>query len=564
MRLSCIRVGLTFAILCFAFSNVMAQQPQQKSLLAQTPPMGWNSWNHFGRNVTEADVRAAADALVTSGMRDAGYVYVNIDGSWQGEVWDKRKTGEVFPKWLTVSSDKNKDGQVTHYVGSFSDLSEYKEAQDKIQNLAFYDQLTGLPNRRLLLDRLERALAGSARNRRYGAILYLDLDHFKVINDTQGHDSGDAVLQETARRIQSTVRQKDSIARLGGDEFVVLLEEISEDHRQAAAQAKMVGDKLLEVLVLPYQVKGKHYPGSVSIGVALYQGFRETVHEILKRGDVAMYEAKKAGRNALRFFDPAMQETLERRTQLEADLRRAFAERQFQLHYQKRIGRGGKVTGAEVLLRWNHPQRGLLSPMDFIPVAEETGLIVPIGKWVLEEACRQIKAWERSERTRHLVLSVNVSARELKQSDFVDNAKKVLERTGINPSTLSLEITESILLDNIEEFIVKMKELKEIGIAFALDDFGTGYSSLSHLKRLPINELKIDKSFVRDLGVDKNDEAIVQTIIQMGKTLGMDVVAEGVETPIHRAMLERYGCHNYQGYLFGKPTALENFERELD
>jgi diguanylate cyclase (GGDEF)-like protein/PAS domain S-box-containing protein len=488
---------------------------------------------------------------------------INRDGIWQGEIWDKRKNGEVYPKWLTISVVKDRDEQVTHYVGSFVDLKEYKEAQNKIENLAFYDQLTGLPNRSLLLERLEHALDVSSRAQRYGAILCLDLDHFKVINDTQGHDVGDEVLQETARRIEATLRSEDTVVRIGGDEFVVILEQISQESQHAAAQAKLVGDKLLGALGRDYTVNGKDYLGSVSIGVTLFRDSRDGVHELLKRGDLAMYAAKKAGRNTLRFYDPAMQETLERRTQLEFNLRHALEERQMVLYYQKRVGNGGRVRGAEVLLRWIHPQLGLISPLDFIPLAEETGLIIPIGKWVLEESCRRLKAWSASEKMRQLMLSVNISALEFKQPNFVDNIMRLLDETGVNPSLLALEITESMLLDNMEEFIGKMRQLRDIGLSFALDDFGTGYSCLSYLKTLPINELKIDKSFIKDLGMDKNGEAIVQTIIQMGKTLGMDVIAEGVETQTHCELLGQFGCHNFQGYLFGRPEPLEIFEQGL-
>lgn len=517
---------------------------------------------------TPEEVVGKNPRMLQSGIHSKGFYRemwdrINREGSWQGEIFDKRKDGEIYPKWLTVSSVKNNRGQVTHYVGGFTDISEYKAAQEKILNLAFYDQLTGLPNRRLLLERLERALAVGARNQRFGAVLYLDMDQFKTINDTQGHDCGDEVLQEIAKRIRATVRQEDTIARLGGDEFVVLLEDASADQEQAAAQAKIVGDKLLEVLARTYHVRGKEYPGSVSIGVTLYRGSHEGVHELLKRADLAMYEAKRVGRNTMRFFDPVMQETLDKRTQLEFDLRHALEEGQFRLYYQKQVGSSGRVTGAEVLLRWMHPRRGLVPPLEFIPLAEETGLIIPIGKWVLEESCRRLRAWEGMEKTKNLVLSVNISAREFKQVDFVDSVKEILLQTGINPSLLSLEITESMLLENMEEFIGKMKWLREIGISFALDDFGTGYSSLSYLKRLPINQLKIDRSFVKDLGVDKSDEAIAQTIIQMGKTLGMEVVAEGVETHAQSEMLKQFGCHSYQGYLFGKPVAVEEFEREL-
>ena len=487
---------------------------------------------------------------------------IEREGSWQGEIFDQRKNGEIYSELMTISSVKGGEGCVTHYVISFTDITEYKAAQEKILNLAFYDQLTGLPNRRLLLERLEHALAVGARNQRFGAVLYLDMDHFKTINDTQGHDYGDDVLREIAKRIRASVRQEDTIARLGGDEFVVLLEDIGMDQKHAAAQAKIVGDKLLEILARSYRVRGNDFPGSVSIGVTLYRGPHEGVQELLKRADLAMYEAKRVGRNSLRFFDPVMQETLEKRTHLELDLRHALEQRQFRLYYQKQVDNSGREIGAEALLRWMHPQRGLVSPLDFIPLAEETGLIVPIGRWVLEESCRRIRVWEGMEKYKNLVLSVNISAREFEQDDFVDNVREMLMQTGIDPSLLSLEITESMLLENMDEFIGKMKLLREMGISFALDDFGTGYSSLSYLKRLPIKRLKIDKSFVKDLGVDRNDEAIAQTIIQMGKTLGMEVVAEGVETQEQREMLKQFGCDSYQGYLFGRPVSQEEFERE--
>lgn len=489
---------------------------------------------------------------------------IEREGSWQGEIWDKRKNGEIYPKWLSISSVKGKDGQVTHYVGSFADITAYKEAQDEVVSLAFYDQLTELPNRRLLLDRLGHALAVSSRNKIYGALLYIDLDHFKTINDTQGHDVGDVMLQEIGRRLRLTMRDEDTIARLGGDEFVVLLEDLNADQEQAAAQAKRVGNKLMDVLRGAYVLQGKEYPASFSIGIALYRELAEGgIHEILKRADMAMYEAKKAGRNTLRFFDPAMQVALENRAWLESDLRRASSEEQFTLLYQKQVDNRGRLMGAETLLRWQHPQRNLVGPEDFIALSEETGLILPIGKWVLKEACRRLKIWEGDTNANGLMLSVNVSAREFQQEYFVENVKQILDETGANPALLELEITESMLLHNIDDLIKKMRVLRELGVTFALDDFGTGYSSLSYLKKLPLNRLKIDQSFVRDLDKDVNDEAIVQTIIQMGQTLGLEVIAEGVETQTQCAMLEQYGCHNFQGYLFGKPASIELFEQEF-
>jgi len=489
---------------------------------------------------------------------------IDRTGVWQGEIWGKRKNGDVNPYLLTISIVKDNGGSVTNYVGTFVDLKERKEAQDRIERLAFYDQLTGLPNRRLAMERLEHALVTSERKSNFGAILYLDIDHFKVVNDTLGHDAGDTVLVNVAKEIQSRLRLEDTVARLGGDEFVVILEDLGMHKENAASQAKLVADKLLNALGGVYTVNNRDFSRSVSIGISLFQGMKCTLHEMLKRSDLAMYAAKKAGRNTSRFFDPLMQETLDRRTLLEQDLRRALDQGQFHLYFQKRVNVSGKATGAEVLLRWVSPERGIISPLDFIPLAEETGLIVPIGAWVLEEACRCLSAWGHRENLKHLQLSVNVSAMELKQPDFVNTVRRTVINSGINPSLLILEITESMLLENMDDFIVKMEQIRELGISFALDDFGTGYSSLSYLKKLPINELKIDKSFIQDIGVDKNDEAIAQTIIQMGHTLGINVLAEGVETEEQYNILRMYGCHNYQGYLFGYPVVLDKYEQDCN
>ena len=484
-------------------------------------------------------------------------------GLWEGEIWDKRKNGEIYPKQLTISAVSDNQGNVINYVETFVDLKERKEAEGQIERLAFYDQLTDLPNRRLALERLEHALITSERKGNYGAILYLDIDHFKVINDTLGHDAGDTVLLHVAKVIQNKLRLEDTVARLGGDEFVVILEDLGMDEEHAATQAKLIADKLLEDLGGLYTVSGRDFSSSVSIGISLFRGMKSNFHEILKRGDLAMYAAKKAGRNTMRFFDPVMQETLERRTLLEQDLRRALEQGQFCLYFQKRVNEEGDTNGAEVLLRWIHPQRGIISPLDFIPLCEETGLIVPIGEWILTEACAYLSTWQHQETLQHLKLSINVSAMEIKQPHFVNTVREVVKKSKINPTLLILEITESMLLENMEDFIVKMEQIRELGISFALDDFGTGYSSLSYLKKLPINELKIDKSFIQDIGIDINDEAIVETIVQMGKTLGIDILAEGVETQEQYDILRAFGCHNYQGYLFGHPTTIDDFEREF-
>lgn len=489
---------------------------------------------------------------------------IDQDGHWSGEIWNKRKNGEIYPEWLTIASVKDTHGLVTYYVGTFIDISIRKKTEANNYQLAFYDHLTNLPNRRLLLDRLWQSQAASERNKLYSALLFLDLDNFKTINDTLGHATGDLLLVEAAKRISDTVRSADTVSRIGGDEFIILLEGIDANRGLAAEHAKLVGGKLLETLEKPYHLNGKEVNSPASIGVTVFRGREFGFDELLKQSDVAMYESKKAGRNALRFFDQDMQIALEKKVQMGFDLRAALKRKEFVVYFQKRVNKQNRVMGAEVLLRWQHPERGLVPPSDFIPLAEDTGLIVPIGLWVLEEACSQLRAWAARESTKHLSLSVNISAKEFKQDNFVEMVKSILGRTGANPYLLELEITESMLLDNIDSSILKMRTLKEIGLTFALDDFGTGYSSLTYLKRLPLDVLKIDQSFVRDIGKGENNEIIVQTIIQMGQNLGLDVIAEGVEELMQRVIIEHLGCDNYQGYLFGAPEPLEIFERSLE
>ncbi len=448
-------------------------------------------------------------------------------------------------------------------VGALMDITERMRAEEQVAYLAYYDSLTGLANRRLLHDRLERALAVSARNRLYGALLFIDLDNFKTINDTVGHEYGDLLLKDVARRLQAVVRESDTVSRRGGDEFVVILEEIGTDREHAAAQAKAISDKILDALGSRYELHKREYTGSASIGVALFLGHEDSVDELLKRSDMAMYEAKRAGRGVSRFFDPLMQAGIERRAKIEGEIRKALVQDQLMLYYQVRVGPGGRALGAEALLRWVHPERGIVPPGEFIPICEESGLILPVGEWVLESACAQLREWGTRPATRAFKLSVNISAKQFRQDDFVDQVVRIVERSGIDPARLELELTESMFLDNIEQSIEKMRTLREMGILFALDDFGTGYSSLSYLKRLPLNQVKIDRSFVRDIAVDRNDEAIVETIVKMGQTLGLEVIAEGVETDEQRRMLERYGCENFQGYLFGKPLPISEFEQAL-
>lgn len=432
--------------------------------------------------------------------------------------------------------------------------------EEALHQLAFYDPLTRLPNRRLMRDRLQRALSVSTRNHLYGAVLMIDLDNFKRINDTRGHDVGDRLLVEVALRIQSCVRQADTVARLGGDEFIVMLVDLSPDDDQAALQAEGVGKKILEAIHQPCMLENKLHLPAASMGLCLFLGQNAPLDDLFKRADIAMYQAKSSGRNALRFYDPQIQATLETHMALESELRDALPSHQFQLYYQIQIDNTHGVLGAEVLLRWKHPQRGLVSPDQFIPMAEETGLILPIGEWVLRTACEQLKLWAADPVTEKYLLSVNVSARQFRQPDFVDGVCKVLAQTGINPQRLKLELTESLVLHNMADTIDKMKALNRQGIHFSLDDFGTGYSSLAHLTALPIQQLKIDRSFVRNIVSSQNDAVIVQTIIGMAQNLGLSVIAEGVETEEQRACLERFGCRTYQGYLWGKPIPLRIFE----
>jgi diguanylate cyclase (GGDEF)-like protein len=433
-------------------------------------------------------------------------------------------------------------------------VRELREAEDRINTLAFYDPLTGLPNRRLLSDRLQRALTSCVRNHHRGALLFIDLDNFKTLNDTLGHDLGDRLLKEMGARLAATVREGDTAARLGGDEFVLVLEGLSADEDDAVAHTRVVGAKLLEALTKPYQLGGHETCSTASIGATLFEGQAINIDELFKQADLAMYQAKAEGRNRLCFYGPAMQAQLSERAALEADLRRALLQEQFELHYQPQVNSAGALIGVEALLRWNHPQRSVVSPRNFIPVAEDTGLILDIGRWVLVSACKQLAEWADVQCLTTLTMSVNVSARQFRHPDFVDEVRSALDFTGAESRLLRLELTESLLLEDVETVIDRMHALRALGVGFSLDDFGTGYSSLSYLKRLPLTELKIDMSFVRDVLVDPNDAAISRTIIALAHTMGLSVIAEGVESEAQRSFLERSGCDAYQGYLFGRPA----------
>jgi len=485
-------------------------------------------------------------------------------GAWQGEILDRRKNGEVYPKWLTISAVKDSAGVVTHYVGSHFDITERKNAEEKIKHLAFFDHLTNLPNRRLLLDRLQQALSFSARSKRKGALLFIDLDNFKTLNDTLGHNIGDMLLQQVALRLQSCVREGDTVARLGGDEFVVLLENLSTEALEAAAQAEVIAEKIITTLCHPYELGEHEHQNTPSIGITLFGDQQHASEDLFMQADLAMYQAKKAGRNTLRFFDPKMQESLNARTSIEVELRRALDKHQFHLYYQAKVDSSLRPIGAEALIRWVHPERGMVSPVDFIPLAEETGLILPIGTWVLETACTQLANWTTVAKTAHLTIAVNVSARQFHQPDFTNLVIQVLERTGANPQRLKLELTESMLLSNIEDTITKMNELKAHGVGFSLDDFGTGFSSLSYLSRLPLDELKIDRSFVNDLETNDNAVVICAATISLAHSLKLKVVAEGIETEAQIYVLSLvHRCDYLQGYFFSKPVPIEQFETLL-
>jgi diguanylate cyclase (GGDEF)-like protein/PAS domain S-box-containing protein len=479
------------------------------------------------------------------------------------ELQRERPDGSMH--WITVSGVPVFDaqGHWRGYRGVGRDISESKQAALQIERLAFYDALTGLPNRRLLVDRLQRATVLAERTGAHGALLFIDLDNFKDLNDTLGHDTGDLLLIEVAQRLKSCVRGSDTVARFGGDEFVVLVEGLHDRTPQASGEAALVADQIAMSLGKPYVLGDASHHSTPSIGIALFGEQLCSVDELLKHADLAMYQAKAAGRNTQRFFDPDMQAAASARTALESDLRRGLKGDEMLLYYQPVVDSKGRLLGAEGLVRWNHPQRGLVMPLEFIPLAEQTGLILPLGQRVIEIACAQLVEWSRSALTRDFMLSVNVSVRQFRQPDFVEQVLGALRASGASPDRLKLELTESLLMTDVEDVIVRMDYLRSFGVSFSLDDFGTGYSSLSYLKRLPLDQLKIDRSFVRDLQTDPNDAAIVRTILALAHSLDLTVVAEGVETTGQLEFLKRYGCTHFQGYLFGRPMPADMLVRAL-
>jgi diguanylate cyclase (GGDEF)-like protein/PAS domain S-box-containing protein len=517
---------------------------QGKAMIRMQDSLGKTRWEIGALNMTPADWDAHRQVLAAHRpFRDLELQRLDAVGQ---------------PYWVSVSGAPifDSDKQFRGYRGIGRDISTRKFAQDETQRLAFYDTLTGLPNRRLLMDRLAHARVTSARGNHYGALLFIDLDNFKDLNDTQGHDVGDMLLEQVALRLGSCLREGDTAARFGGDEFVVMLEDLSGDEGEAARQTELVAEKILARLNAPYELVGRRHSSSPSIGITLFIGTAMSAEELLKRADVAMYQSKAAGRNTLRFFDPQMQAAVLARAVLDADLRMGLQREQMLLHYHALVDGYNNIVGYEALLRWRHPERGLVTPAEFIGLAEQTGLILPIGQWVLRSACRQLVAWAQQPATSRFDLSVNVSARQFRQSDFVAQVLAVLADTGADPHRLKLEITESVLISDVEDAIRKMGALRERGVRFALDDFGTGYSSLSYLKRLPLDQIKVDQSFVRDVLSDPNDAAIVRTILALARSMELQAVAEGVETEGQRRFLLDNGCTLFQGYLFGRPGPL--------
>lgn len=480
-------------------------------------------------------------------------------GQERFETRHKKSNGEWVELEVTVTAVGKQ--QVIVYL---RDISERKKAEIEINHLALYDPLTGLPNRRLLQDRVEQALLKTSRSKHHGALLFIDLDHFKTLNDTLGHAKGDDLLRQVAQRLSSSVREGDTVARFGGDEFVVVLARLSMDASEAAAEVKSMALEILNLLARTFQLGDIDHTTTASIGISLFSNNALSLEDLLKQADLAMYKSKAAGRNGLHFFDPAMQVAIEARMALESDLRSALREQQLVLHFQPQTTRDRRITGAEALVRWQHPKFGLVLPGHFIPLAEESGIILQLGEWVLETACRQLVRWASQAHTADLVMAVNVSVRQLQHADFVGQVLGVLRRTGARPQRLKLELTESVLVSSIEDVIAKMTALKVQGVSFSLDDFGTGYSSLAYLSRLPIDQLKIDRTFVADMVSSENAESICVAVMSLARSLNLKVVAEGVETEAQFHLLTRvHQCEYVQGYLLGHPCPIAEFDALL-
>lgn len=517
---------------------------------------------------SDAEVVGRNPRMFSSGHHNAAFYRrlwrsVLSTGSWEGEIWNQRKNGELFPEWLTISAVHDRNGSLTHYVATMSDISERKAAEQEIHQLAFYDPLTGFANRRLFIDRIGVALRELNRYQRCGALILLDLDSFNYVNDTLGHHIGDRLLQNVARRFGQMLRDTDTLARLGGDEFAVLVEGVDSSPRKTKALAEHIANKLMAALDTPIQVGDEQALVTASVGITVMADSQRSVDDYLQQADMALSQAKASGRRTLRFFDPSMQAALLARVRLEADLRLALDYQQWQLHYQPQVDEQGRIVGVEALLRWHHPERGLVSPGEFIPLLESTGLINDVGEWVLAAACHQLAAWQRQPGFEQLTISVNISPLQFRENDFLDRVEQVFLRTQAPLERLKLEVTETLFVEARDDARDKMLSLKARGVRFSLDDFGTGYSSLAYLAQLPLDQLKIDQSFVQQVLESSANAAIVESTIALAKSLNLDVIAEGVETPAHQAWLMAHGCHAFQGYLFGRPMPVEEMEQAV-
>ncbi|NWG86700.1 MAG: EAL domain-containing protein [Hydrogenophilaceae bacterium] len=514
-----------------AFSKIMGYSAEE--VVGQNPRM-WKSERHPPQFYQEL------------------WASLNRTGHWQGELWNRRKNGEIFPAWQTISAVRNEGGQLTHYVSVFSDISGIVQSQAELAHLAHHDPLTDLPNRLLFLDRLHQALSHAKREQSQLALLFLDLDRFKHINDSLGHLVGDELIQEVAKRLNDTLRQDDTRARMGGDEFILMLENLRNEQ-----DAAHLADKLLQVLAEPYRVRGHELYVTASIGISLYPRDADTPEALVSNADAAMYRAKAAGRNVYSFYTQALTLEAMERVRLESDLRGALERGELVLHYQPQVDlRTGQIIGAEALMRWQHKERGLLMPNRFIPIAEDTGLIIELGEWALRQACGQARQWLDQGALLESI-AVNVAGPQIQRSDFVATVRRILEETKLPPDRLELEVTENLIMDQAESTVGVLKQLSDLGVYLSIDDFGTGYSSLAYLKRLPIDRLKIDRSFVRDLPMDEEDAAITRAVIALADSLGLRTIAEGVETEAQVALLQKLGCQQAQGFFYGKPQEPE-------
>jgi len=507
-------------------------------------------------------------SLMHSGRHDRSF-YIEMwqrllhDGAWAGEIWDRRKNGEIYPKWMTITAVKHDQQEITHYVAIFSDITARKRIEQEIHNLAFYDVLTKLPNRRLFLDRFRTALSASARRNDYGSVLFIDLDRFKALNDMLGHEYGDLLLIEVGKRIKSCVREIDTVARFGGDEFVVLTESFGQDQDEVTPKVAILAEKIREALSLPYYLRDHEHHSSPSIGISLYHGNEDSVETLIEHADMAMYQAKNCGRNAVRFFDPIMQKNVAMHDELNNDLHYAIELQQLHLHYQIQVDNDNRPLGAEAFLRWEHPERGIIMPGEFIPIAEKSALIIDISRWALQMACQQLAMWKKDEKTCDLTLTVNISAKHFDMPSFVEEVGDILMSYKANPNRLKMELSEKLVLAEQGNTMDKIHELKKMGVRLSMDNFNTVYSSLSFIKELSSDQLKIHQEFVQGITKNGNDAQLVQTIIDLAKSMDMNVFAEGVETEEQRAFLKQHDCNTYQGYLFGKPVPIEEFYKVI-